>query len=183
MAKHRGPSPLKGVPRKPARYPIAPDELILSPEDDDLRYASGKWRHMKNDPRGYVQGNGTRPHNNMTMHRLVAERMLGRPLAGDEEVDHINQILDDNRRENLRVVSHHANKQNNAKTYKRKSVGIRGVYPSANGKRWVAHAHETSDGTKRHRWLGTFDTIEEAAEVFEAYKRTLPGYVPLEARP
>lgn len=38
-------------------------------------------------------------------HRLVAAEAAGRLLTVDEHVDHINEIKDDNRPENLRIVS------------------------------------------------------------------------------
>ncbi len=38
-------------------------------------------------------------------HRLVMERQLGRFLTSDEHVDHINEIKDDNRPDNLQVLS------------------------------------------------------------------------------
>lgn len=38
-------------------------------------------------------------------HRYVAAQMLGRPLTRDEQVDHINRIRDDNRPENLQILS------------------------------------------------------------------------------
>ena len=37
-------------------------------------------------------------------HRLVAERLVGRPLTSADEVHHINRIRDDNRPENLEVL-------------------------------------------------------------------------------
>lgn len=39
-------------------------------------------------------------------HRLVVERAIGRYLREDEDVHHINHIRDDNRIENLQVMTH-----------------------------------------------------------------------------
>lgn len=58
-----------------------------------------RW-HPAADSRGYVYE-----------HRLVAERLLGRPLREGEQVHHLNHVKTDNRPENLRVMAsqqHHA---------------------------------------------------------------------------
>ena len=54
---------------------------------------------------GEIKQGGTRKAYEIAEHRLVVEQLLGRPLARDEEVHHRNGIRDDNRLENLEVVS------------------------------------------------------------------------------
>lgn len=78
-----------------------------------------------------------------------------------EEVDHINHDGLDNRRSNLRLVTHSQNLVN-----ARSSIGVsgnRGVWKSHNGKgRWVAVL-------KRHGkrlYLGTYGSSEEAHAVW-----------------
>lgn len=96
------------------------------------------------------------------MHRLIA--------ACDKasQVDHINGDRLDNRRANLRCASA-ADNRRNARFARRGASGYRGVYPA--GSRWMACI--TVDN--RQRYIGTYDTKEEAARARDADARKLHG--------
>lgn len=72
-------------------------------------------------------------------------------------VDHINGNPSDNRKENLRVVSHLENMKNR-KLSSANTSGITGVFQTKNGK-WYARI--MADGNEI--WLGTFETKDDAA--------------------
>lgn len=87
---------------------------------------------------------------------IIAARLI---LDVDDlglEVDHINGNPSDNRKLNLRIVSHLENMQNK-KIYKNNASGIIGVSQRRNGK-WYARI--MVDGNEM--WLGTFETKEDA---------------------
>jgi len=98
--------------------------------------------------------------------RLTLHRFLLSPKSG-ELVDHINGDGLDNRRCNLRVVSHSQNQQN------RRGIGgriIKGVKKTPNG-RWAAQIERNGIA----RYLGTYDTPEAASEAYQSAAKELFG--------
>lgn len=69
------------------------------------------------------------------MHRVVLERILGRPLGKMEVSDHINGDGLDNRRRNLRACSNSENLHNHG-LFRTNTSGINGVSWDKNRKRW-----------------------------------------------
>lgn len=85
------------------------------------------------------------------------------------EVDHINGVRADNRLSNLRDVTKLENSRNRTRANKNNRYGLLGVTPYRN--RWMA---QLAQGTGS-RYLGLFDTPEEAAQAYVAAKQTPEG--------
>lgn len=69
-----------------------------------LRYGEEKAVGVTLKPNGYVEY--TRgPHKGRSVHDVLMEQMIGRPLAKNEIVHHINGKRDDNRPENLALMT------------------------------------------------------------------------------
>ena len=78
-----------------------------------------------------------------------------------KEVDHINNVRNDNRIENLREVTHLQNQWNHSKRTNNKS-GFKGVDLCKRTGKWRAQIRQ--DAKKKH--LGLFTTPEEAHEAY-----------------
>lgn len=98
-------------------------------------------------------------------HRLAWLYVHGAWPTG--EIDHINGIRDDNRIENLRDVSNRVNQQNRRKALKSGSTGLLGVSPTKRGFKAAISLNKAS------RYLGRFDTAEEAHAAYVDAKREL----------
>jgi hypothetical protein len=84
------------------------------------------------------------------------------------DIDHINGVRSDNRLDNLRDVPHRANLQNRRAASVGSKSGLLGVAPVPSG-RWRA-AIGMPQG---NRYIGTYDTPEEAHGAYVAAKRKL----------
>lgn len=148
----------------------------------DDRYWHRFKRKYAGRPTGSIEGEGYvvlhlvvdgRAHT-IKAHRLAFALMEGR---WPHQIDHINGDRADNRWTNLREVDMVANLRNRA-VQKRSRTGVQGVMPVRGGASYRAYIGEAG----RQVRLGTFATLEEAAEVRRKRERDL-HYHPNHGRP
>lgn len=147
-------------------------ECLIDTEDFDRISSinSSWWADRSSDGNGfYVSGeireDGKRIK--VRIHRFITN------ATNDYVVDHKNHNKLDNRKENLRVVTHAENHQNREKAQSNSHTGIRGVGWHKYTKKWYAHI--TING--KTKTLGYFDDIHEAEKVaIEARRKYMPCY-------
>lgn len=107
-------------------------------DEDDAVLAAFNWFVDKKKNTHYAKRNiGSRSnHISMYLHRNVMERVLGRPLAKGEVVDHINHNGLDNRRSNVRLATQSQNMANQYLSDRNKS-GFKGVRWDSDRQRWA----------------------------------------------
>jgi hypothetical protein len=143
------------------------DKVALIDGEDYDRLSAFKWRIQPGPGRytDYVVRSGNPL---IFMHHDV----IGRPPKG-LEVDHLNGDGLDNRRSNLRVVTHGVNKQNGP-SYRGTSSRFRGVslqrFNSGNSA-WQARIQFEHTSYR----LGSFATEEEAARAYDVAAIQLYG--------
>jgi hypothetical protein len=103
----------------------------------------------------------------LPMHRVL----LGKPPSG-KTIDHINGDGLDNRKSNLRLVSHQANCLNRV-VGRRNRSGEVGVFKSKNGEKWVTQIFYK----KKCLSLGVYGTKKEAVKVRRIATRIILGLV------
>lgn len=103
-----------------------------------------------------------------TSHRLAFFYMTGAWPVG--EIDHINGIRNDNRWQNLRVVSVAQNGLNRKK-YSTNTSGAKGVSWHARLQKWRVRIQKSGKRID----LGCFDNIADAQKTYENFARTYYG--------
>lgn len=132
---------------------------LVDPCDADLlQYKWYAHKHPHKATPYAIRKVGPRTANRrISMHRVILERAIGRPLSSQEEPDHINGNGCDNRRSNLRVANYAQNRQNMPRRIDNTS-GYKGVSWDKERQKWVA----TIKAGGKRRIYKRFDTIEEA---------------------
>jgi hypothetical protein len=97
----------------------------------------------------------------LSLHRIILERKLGRPLEDGMITDHINGNTLDNRRSNLREVTQ-AQNLINKKVASHNTSQYKGVRHLKESNRWEARIGQGSQET-----LGYFDTAEDASFAYD----------------
>jgi hypothetical protein len=124
--------------------------------------AKNGYRYVRIDGKNYLS------------HRL-AWLLYTREWPADQ-IDHINQVRDDNRIKNLREVSHRDNLRNQKKP-KNNSSGVVGVFWFKPTQKWRALIQ--IDGKLKH--LGLFKALDDAVAVRKAAEKEY-GYHPNHGR-
>jgi hypothetical protein len=121
--------------------------------------------HFNNTSGPYAAKHGqtARGHRAIVIHRIIMERILGRPLAKGEAVDHVDGDPLNNRRSNLRLCDHATNGANSKRRSDNKS-GFKGVCFHPTSGLWRAYIRPNG----KQQSLGYYKTPEEA---HEAYKK------------
>jgi len=131
-----------------------PNVFALVSNEDAERAGLYQWRVMNT---GYIATGSVENRPNKTARddfKLLHRFVLGLSKGRTPEVDHINRIKHDCRRENLRIVTRAENLRN---SYTYKDYAPKGVTAMPNGS-WRAMVRHNN----KLIHLGVFDTIEEA---------------------
>ena len=133
-------------------------QVALVDDEDYERLSQWKlWCALKRGRTFYAGRSGTRK--NGKRYVIHMHREILRLQPGDGEVDHINHNGLDNRRSNLRVVSHKINSRNRRK-HKCNTSGYNGVVWEKKSKKWRARI----DMDRKNIHLGLFNNIDDAVK-------------------
>lgn len=145
-------------------------EIANNGEVKSLKRGREKLLKIQTDKYGYnkivLSGGSRKNKKTVPIHQLVWDAFGNQERTDDLVIDHINRIRDDNRIENLRLVSKRQNSLNNS-IKKVGKVKYRGVYWHNRNEKFYSHI---TFNKKRH-WLGMFNTEIEASNAYERFRK------------
>lgn len=148
-------------------YPLSKNRYALIDDEDKSLVMHYKW-WVGSQGRAYTSVRVDGKAKNMSMHRFI---MVPPP---DMSVDHINGNPLDNRRTNLRIVTHAQNLQNRQGATRVSSSGVRNVYYHPGKKKYQVKL----EVGQRTISCGYYWTIDEAAIAAAAARRCHMTHAP-----
>ena len=138
---------------------LPPAELLrqlfrYDPETGFLIRASTNRRAGCKEAKGYIAVDVGKM-NRFKAHRIIWAIVYG--VDPKDQIDHINQVKDDNRISNLRLATNSEN-QVNSGIFKNNKSGAKGVRWDQTRNKWVVQITKN----KRKKTIGRYDRFEEA---------------------
>jgi hypothetical protein len=147
---------------------ILPHNMAAIVDDEYYDILSkNKWCLSRGYANRKIYNNGNGKQTTIYMHRVVIE-LSGRKVLPGTEIDHISQDKLDNRKDNLRIITHSQNVQNR-KVFRNNTSGYKGVSWNIQSKKWQSHI--TVGGILKN--LGNFDNILDAAMAYDIAAKKL----------
>jgi hypothetical protein len=144
-------------------------------DDDDYEECSQyRWRISRSRTRRYPARSFREPLTREFRLVLLHQHLLRLTSGSGLECDHINGDALDNRRANLRLVTHAQNMQNLHGPYRNSTTGYRGVHQYKDTGRFAAYVRAHG----KHIHLGSFGTAEEASEAAIAARAKYMTHAP-----
>lgn len=148
------------------QIPLTKGQFALVDDcDHEALCVLGRWCYSNSRYAVHYTTDHTGKRETLYMHRLVMERILGKPIPNGLQVDHINMDRLDNQRANLRLATRsqnqaHKGRQSNTSCYK-------GV--NLNAGLWEARIRFQG----RRIFLGKYEDALAAATMYDAASRHL----------
>ena len=141
--------------------PSIRDYIRYEPETGKLYRSAPRPKIRVGDEAGTLHHSGYRhiKFNNKLMNAHRIAWFLHYSEDPNGEIDHINGIKDDNRIENLRVVSHRENTHNRVE---HRNGGLPGCYFNKQHRKWMARIW--IDG--KCKYIGVFSNKQDAHEAY-----------------
>lgn len=137
-------------------------------DDIDAELSKLRWHALK--VQGGFYAARTVSKKAVLLHREILERIIDRLLTKTEHVDHISGDKLDNRRNNLRIATRSQNLSNRGRPSNNTS-GLKGAFWHKHNKKWMSSIGVNG----RRKYLGYFDTPEEAHEAYCTAAQELHG--------